>query len=74
MDKLDCEGFRRQLKPITENLRYLISEEDRPEVAANLMLAYRHLEDASMRLGKAIQVLDGGISVYDKTQVPDAAQ
>jgi hypothetical protein len=30
------------------------------------MLAYRHLEDASMRLGKAIQAMDGGTSVYDK--------
>lgn len=36
------------------------------EVFANLMLAYRHMEDASMRLGKAIQYLDGGVSVYDK--------
>lgn len=37
-----------------------------PEAIANVMLAYRHLEDASMRLGKCIQALDGGISVYDK--------
>ena len=36
------------------------------EVIASLMLAYRHLEDASMRLGKAIQHIDGGVSVYDK--------
>jgi len=36
------------------------------EAAANIMLAYRHLEDASMRLGKVIQALDGGISVYDR--------
>jgi hypothetical protein len=36
------------------------------EAIANVMLAYRHLEDASMRLGKAIQALDGGVSVYDK--------
>jgi hypothetical protein len=36
------------------------------EAIANVMLAYRHLEDASMRLGKVIQALDGGISVYDK--------
>lgn len=41
-------------------------KEDRAEVLANLMLAYRHLEDASMRLGKAIQAYDGGVSVYDK--------
>lgn len=36
------------------------------EVVANLMLTYRHLEDASMRLGKAIQARDGGESVYDR--------
>lgn len=36
------------------------------EATANVMLAYRHLEDASMRLGKVIQALDGGVSVYDK--------
>jgi hypothetical protein len=30
------------------------------------MLAYRHLEDASMRLGKVMQALDGGVSVYDR--------
>lgn len=41
--------------------------EDRGEIIANLMLAYRHLEDASMRLGKAIQARDGGTSVYDKS-------
>lgn len=41
-------------------------EEDRGEVMANLTLAYRHLEDASMRLGKVLQAYDGGVSVYDK--------
>lgn len=40
--------------------------EDRGEVLANITLAYRHLEDAAMRLGKAIQAYDGGVSVYDK--------
>jgi hypothetical protein len=39
--------------------------EDRGEVIANLMLSYRHLEDAAMRLGKAIQATDGGVSCYD---------
>jgi len=43
---------------------------DRGETIANVTLAYRHLEDASMRLGKAIQAIDGGRSVYDpKTTV-----
>lgn len=41
-------------------------KENRGEVMANLTLAYRHLEDASMRLGKVLQAFDGGESVYDK--------
>jgi hypothetical protein len=36
------------------------------EMIANIILCYRHLEDATMRLGKAIQAKDGGVSVYDK--------
>ena|ERR1700721_1341803 len=36
------------------------------EMQENVMLSYRHLEDAAMRLGKAIQAFDGGVSVYDK--------
>lgn len=37
-----------------------------PEVMANFMLAYRHLEDCRMRMGKVIQAANGGISIYDK--------
>lgn len=40
---------------------------DLGEFNANITLAFRHLEDARMRLGKAIQALDGGVSVYDKS-------
>ena len=36
------------------------------EMMANIMLAYRHLEDARMRLGKVLQAWDDGVSVYDK--------
>lgn len=39
---------------------------DRGEMIANIMLAYRHLEDAAMRLGKAVQAFDGGTSVYPR--------
>jgi len=39
------------------------------EVMANLTLSYRHLEDASMRIGKVKQALNDGISVYDKNVV-----
>jgi hypothetical protein len=38
---------------------------DDDEMHANLTLAYRHLEDAAMRLGKVVQAFDGGKSVYD---------
>jgi hypothetical protein len=40
--------------------------QDRGEMIANVMLAYRHLEDAAMRLGKAVQAFDGGQSVYPR--------
>jgi hypothetical protein len=43
---------------------------DRGEMVANSMLAYRHLEDARMRLGKVIQAYDGGVSVYDRKAAP----
>lgn len=39
---------------------------DSGEMKANIMLSYRHLEDARLRLGKVIQAYDGGTSVYDK--------
>ena len=68
----DCETLRRAIKPLAERVRALVIPGDgHGEAKANVMLAFRHLEDASMRLGKAIQALDGGISVYDRTQVPN---
>lgn len=39
---------------------------DQSEMIANIMLAYRHLEDARMRIGKSIQAFDGGTSVYKR--------
>lgn len=39
---------------------------DPSEMHANVMLAYRHLEDARMRIGKIIQAKEGGKSIYDK--------
>ncbi len=36
------------------------------EMKANIMLAYRHIEDARMRLGKAVQAYDGGTSCYPR--------
>lgn len=79
-----CEDLRRRLKVIADEMTQIRKREHRAhhgtgkkavtegEAMANFVLAFRHLEDASMRLGNAIQVLDGGISVYDKDQVPEA--
>lgn len=70
----EAEDIRREIKHIAERLNELRKFQPATpiggEVFANATLAYRHLEDASMRLGKAMQALDGGVSVYDKSQVP----
>ena len=42
---------------------------DADEVKANMMLAIRHLEDARMRLGKAIQYHHDGVSFFDKQDI-----
>lgn len=70
--------YRKDIKNVAESLLTFVetvkkwetpeagSPENRGEMIANLMLAFRHLEDASMRFGKALQAFDGGESVYDK--------
>lgn len=77
IEKSECENFRRRLKVIADDMMSVraghLDMRANGEVIANFMLAYRHLEDASMRLGKAIQAIDGGISVYDPDQVPKSA-
>mgnify|MGYP001567472055 FL=1 len=74
----DCKQKRAFIKTIAQNVLELrnhsvFNEEqeqgklrDHGEMTANIMLAYRHLEDAAMRLGKVIQAFDGGKSIYDK--------
>ncbi len=37
-------------------------------IKANLTLAFRHLEDARMRVGKAMQAIQGGISILDRKE------
>jgi hypothetical protein len=41
------------------------------EMHANVTLAYRHLEDSRMRLGKVIQAAEGGTSIYDSQATMD---
>ena len=36
------------------------------EMIANIMLSFRHLEDARMRIGKVLQAADDGVSILDK--------
>lgn len=36
------------------------------EMKANIMLTYRHLEDARMRAGKILQAAGDGVSIFDK--------
>lgn len=40
------------------------------EIQANVMLTYRHLEDARMRIGKILQAAGDGISILDKPDRP----
>lgn len=47
--------------------------ENRGEVLANITLALRHVEDASMRLGKVIQAHDRGISPLGGPSTPGAS-
>ena len=72
-------GLRSDIKDIAKRVELLskalktaprsedeITRDMDSEAIANVMLSYRHLEDASMRLGKMIQASRGGVSVYDK--------
>jgi hypothetical protein len=73
IETTDCGTLRQEIKLVADRLMEVRKRgSPNSEAVANVMLAYRHLEDASMRLGKAIQALDNGVSVYDKTQVPAA--
>lgn len=44
--------------------------QDKGEMCANVMLAIRHLEDAAMRFGKAIQAATGGESPLGGPNTP----
>ncbi len=69
-----CGRLRGEIRAIGDKVRDLrIAATERPleedevgELRANVMLAYRHLEDARMRIGKVLQVWEGGVSIYDK--------
>jgi hypothetical protein len=65
-----CRGSIKMMgitvKDLMEDPHFKADNPTNSEMKANIMLAYRHLEDARMRLGKVIQAYDGGVSCYDK--------
>lgn len=70
-----CELLRDQILGLGDQVRLLMgheafqgeeTSERREEMKANIMLSYRHVEDARMRLGKVMQQIQGGVSIYDK--------
>ena len=71
-----CEDMRNYLKALGIRLlklkcnkRFTEAEGyvgQQSEMTANIMLAYRHLEDARMRVGKVLQAAGDGVSILDK--------
>ena len=61
-----CNRIRKEIEAIKPHVLNLKTGTKKGEVIANIMLSYRHLEDARMRLGKALQADGDGVSIYDK--------
>lgn len=57
---MTIDAVRADIRCIAAGVLAMKAGMDDDEAIANIMLAYRHLEDASMRLGKVIQALYGG--------------
>ena len=67
-----CNQLRTELQQSEELCRALLQNSKgqfNNEVGANLMLSIRHIEDARMRLGKAIQYAGDGVSCFNKKPV-----
>ncbi len=74
--KAICDRMRVSIKDAGEEIKNLLyhsdfdKEETYPdqhaEMKANIMLTYRHLEDARMRIGKILQAAGDGVSIHDK--------
>ena len=47
---------------------------DREEMIANVVLAFRHMEDARLRIGKSLQARQGGVSILDKMTANESAE
>ena len=66
-----CDMLRAEIQGIALSTKFLLAHSDmkaeneyegqRSEMKANVMLAYRHLEDARMRVGKILQAAGDGL-------------
>ena len=68
IERSNIENQKKRILALKQNPQFGRPEEhpgQHGEMAANLQLCFRHLEDARMRLGKAIQAFDGGKSIYE---------
>ncbi|KKN26102.1 hypothetical protein LCGC14_0878190 [marine sediment metagenome] len=71
-----CNELREELKETGFKVKFLMDHGvfkgeqgylgQHGEMRANIMLTYRHLEDARMRVGKILQAAGDGISILDK--------
>jgi hypothetical protein len=75
--KTDCKSMSAHIELLESKVKHSMNHHElvapmfnedllntRAETITNLKLSYRHLEDARMRLGKAIQAHDRGKSCY----------
>lgn len=74
-EEIKCKALRNEVRDLAAKVILLKADyqgrEDEfsgqtAEMIANVMLAYRHLEDARMRIGKVMQQLQGGVSIFDR--------
>ena len=63
-----CSRLRSEIEAMKQQVLPCKDIATTGEGKANVMLTYRHLEDARMRLGKVLQAEDGGVSIYDKAK------
>lgn len=74
--KVICDRMREEIKETSLVVHVLMDHSDfkneqarlgqHAEMKANIMLTYRHLEDARMRIGKILQAAGDGVSILDK--------
>ena len=70
-----CLRIEQSARGLTPSVSELPEGVEFQEINADLMLAVRHLEDARMRFGKAIQwACGGGVSCFDAAGGPQVVQ